>query len=42
MGLAMTVLRHQHSKVTERHYNQAKMIDAVRAYQEILLSDRQS
>ena len=36
MGLAMTVLRHQHSKVTERHYNQAKMIDAVRAYQAIL------
>jgi integrase len=41
MGLAMTVLRHQHSKVTERHYNQAKMIDAVRAYQEMLLGDRQ-
>ena len=42
MGLAMTVLRHQNSKVTERHYNQAKMIDAVRAYQEILLGDPQS
>jgi integrase len=39
MGLAMTVLRHQSSKVTERHYNQAKMIDAVRAYQEMLLDD---
>jgi integrase len=42
MGLAMTVLRHQSSKVTERHYNQAKMIDAVRAYHEILLGDPQS
>ena len=42
MGLAMTVLRHQSSKVTERHYNQAKMIDAVRAYQEMLLDDPQS
>ena len=41
MGLAMTVLRHQHSRVTERHYNQAKMIDAVRAYQEILFGDPQ-
>ena len=39
MGLAMTVLRHQSSKVTERHYNQAKMIDAVRAYQEMLLAE---
>ena len=37
MGLAMTVLRHQSSEVIERHYNQAKMIDAVRAYQEMLL-----
>ena len=36
MGLAMTVLGHQSSKVTTRHYNQAKMIDAVRAYQEVL------
>jgi integrase/recombinase XerD len=42
MGLAITVLRHQSSKVTERHYNQAKMIDAVRAYQEMLLDDPQS
>ena len=42
MGLAMTVLRHQSSKVTERHYNQAKMIDAVRSYQEILFDDLQS
>ena len=41
MGLAMTVLGHQNSKVIERHYNQAKMIDAVRAYQEILLADPQ-
>ena len=39
MGLAMTVLGHQSSKVTERYYNQAKMIDAVQAYQEILLAD---
>jgi hypothetical protein len=39
MGLAITVLRHQSSKVTERHYNHAKMIDAVRAYQEMLLGD---
>ena len=41
MGLAMTVLRHQNSDVTERHYNQGEMIDAVRAYQEILLGDPQ-
>ena len=41
MGLAMTVLDHQSSEVTERYYNQAKMIDAVRAYQEILLADPQ-
>src|SRR5680860_859953 len=41
MGLAMTVLGHQSSKVTTRHYNQAKMIDAVRAYQEVLLAEPQ-
>ena len=41
IGLAMTVLDHRSSKVGERYYNQAKMIDAVRAYQEILLADRQ-
>jgi integrase/recombinase XerD len=41
MGLAMTVLGHMSSKVTERYYNQAKMIDAIRAYQEILLADPQ-
>ena len=41
MGLAMTVLGHQSSKVTTRYYNQAKMIDAVRAYQEALLADPQ-
>ena len=35
----MTVLRHQNAKVTERYYNQAKMIDAVRDYQEILLGE---
>jgi site-specific recombinase XerD len=39
MGLAMTVLRHQNFDVTQRHYNKARMIDAVRAYQEILLGD---
>jgi hypothetical protein len=39
MGLAMTVLDHKSSEVTERHYNRAKMIDAVRAYQEVLLAD---
>jgi len=37
----MTVLGHQSSKVTTRHYNQAKMIDAVRAYQEVLLAEPQ-
>ncbi len=37
IGLAMTVLRHQNARVTERYYNQAKMIDAVRTYQELLL-----
>jgi integrase len=42
MGLAMTVLRHQNSKVTERYYNHAAMIDAVRAYQEMVLGDAQS
>jgi integrase/recombinase XerD len=41
MGLAMTVLRHQNSKVTLRHYDQAEMIDAVRAYQDMLLDDVQ-
>ena len=35
----MTVLGHQSSKVTTRHYNQAKMIDAVRAYQKVLLAE---
>ena len=39
MGLAMTVLGHQSSEVTTRYYNQAKMIDAVRAYQEVLLAE---
>ncbi len=39
MRLAMTVLGHQSSKVTTRHYNQAKMIDAVRAYQDVLLAE---
>jgi len=39
LGLAMTVLGHQDSKITTRHYNQAKMIDAVRAYQEVLLAE---
>ena len=39
MGLAITVLRHQNSEDIELHYNQAKMIDAVRAYQEMLLDD---
>jgi integrase len=39
MGLAMTVLRHQNFDVTQRHYNKAGMIDAVRAYQKILLGD---
>ena len=39
MGLAITVLRHQNSEDIELHYNQAKMIDAVRAYQEMLLGD---
>ena len=30
IGLAMTVLRHQNFEITQRHYNKAKMIDAVR------------
>jgi len=37
----MTVLDHKSSEVFERHYNQAKMIDAVKAYQQILLADPQ-
>lgn len=40
IGLAMTVLDHTSTEVTERYYNQAKMIDAVRAYQELLLADK--
>ena len=40
IGLAMTVLDHTSIEVTGRYYNQAKMIDAVRAYQEILLADK--
>jgi integrase len=39
IGLAMTVLRHQNFDVTQRHYIKAGMIDAVRAYQKILLGD---
>jgi integrase len=39
IGLAMTVLGHTSIAVTERYYNQAKMIDAVQSYQEILLAD---
>jgi integrase len=39
MGLAMTVLHHQSYVVTQRHYIKAGMIDAVRAYQQILLGD---
>jgi hypothetical protein len=38
IGLAMTVLGNT-SAVFDRHYNQAKMIDAVRAYQDIVLAD---
>jgi hypothetical protein len=41
IGLAMTVLEHTSSEVLERYYNQAKMIDAVKAYQEILLANPQ-
>jgi hypothetical protein len=41
MGLAMTVLDHKSSEVTQRHYIHAQMIDAVRAYQKILLADPQ-
>jgi integrase len=41
IGLAMTVLGHTSSKVFDRYYNQSKMIDRVKAYQEILLADPQ-
>ena len=34
-------LEHTISEVFERYYNQAKMIDAVKAYQEILLANPQ-
>ena len=37
----MTVLDHTSSEVFERHYNQARMIDAVRAYQKLLDADSQ-
>ena len=40
IGLAMTVLDHTGAEVTERYYNQAKMIDAVKAYQEMLVADQ--
>ena len=36
----MTVLDHTSSEVFERYYNQAKMIDAVKAYQESCLPIR--
>lgn len=39
IGLAMTVLGHRNSEVFNTHYNQAKMIDVVRAYQDIVLAD---
>jgi len=35
----MTVLDHTSIEITERYYNQAKMIDAMRAYQNLLLTD---
>ena len=41
IGLAMTVLDHRSSEVFERSYNQAKMIDVVKPYQEILLANPQ-
>jgi integrase len=41
IGLAMTVLDHKSSEVTQRHYNHARMIDAVQAYQKILLAEPQ-
>jgi hypothetical protein len=37
----MTVLDHKRSDVFERYYNQAGMIEAVKAYQDILLADPQ-
>ena len=37
----MTVLEHTSSEVFERYYNRAKMIDAVKVYQEILLANPQ-
>lgn len=39
MGLAMIILDHLHSKVTERSYNQADMIDAVRSYQDLMFGE---
>jgi integrase len=41
IGLAMTVLDHKSEEVMERHYIHAQMIDAVQAYQKILLADPQ-
>jgi integrase/recombinase XerD len=41
MGLAMTILGHQSSVVTQKYYNQADMIGAVRAYQDIVLGEPQ-
>jgi hypothetical protein len=37
----MTVLDHRSVDVFQRHYNQARMIDAVRAYQKLLNADSQ-
>jgi len=39
MGLAMTVLDHKSKEVMQRHYIHAQMIDAVRAYQDVLLAE---
>lgn len=39
MGLAVIILDHLHSEVTERSYNQADMIDAVRSYQDLMPGD---
>lgn len=37
IGAASSLLGHVDPRVTERHYNQAGMIDAVRAYQDVVM-----
>ena len=37
IAVASSLLGHVDPRVTERHYNQAGMIDAVRTYQDVVM-----